>query len=103
MSGSFRIGDDARFAIPPPLQHALAAADARHRASLDRLRDAICAYITDLRGQGVPAGHIATAVRRRVAQVRASGLMVAAGAPDDLLLDQIMRSCLDGDGEIATS
>ena len=88
-------GDDGNFPLPDSLRAALMAADAEHRASLNALRDAICAYVEDLRGQGVSGAEIARSLRGRVAAFRPAGQMAAPVPPGDPLLDQITAWCLE--------
>ena len=87
--------DDASFPLPDSLRAALIAADAEHRASLDALGQAICAYVEDLQGRGVSAGEIARSIRARVAAMRTAGRIAAPAAPGDPLLDQIVAWCLE--------
>ena len=81
--------------LSPALHHALISADAQHRASLDVLRDAICEYVDDLRGQGVPTHNIAGAILRRVAELRSSGVTATLAARVDGIVDEMVASCLE--------
>jgi hypothetical protein len=90
-----KVGDDGAFPLSEALRAALIAADAEHRASLEALRAAVCAYVEDLRGQGVSAAEIVRSVRGRVAVLRTAGRMAAPVAPGDALLDQIVAWCLE--------
>ena len=87
--------DDGGFPLPDSLRAALVAADTEHRASLKGLREAICAYVEELRGQGVSAAEVVRSVRGRVAAVRTAGRMADAVALGDPLLDQIVAWCLE--------
>ena len=86
--------DGGSVPLSPALRQALTAAAAKHHASLDALRDAVCAYVEGLHALGVPVPDIAGAVRRRVAELRAAGRMAAPDASDDTLLDQIVDWCM---------
>ncbi len=66
-----------------------------HRGSLDRLRDAICAFTRDLSAKGMNASDIAAAVREAVLELRAAGVPLAAElATADPSLDQTVAWCL---------
>jgi hypothetical protein len=87
-------GDGGSGPLSPALRQALIIAVAQHRASLDALRDAVCAYVEDLRARGMAAPDIAGALRDRVAELRAANRMAAPEAPDDVLLDQLVDWCV---------
>jgi hypothetical protein len=72
------------------------SADAKHRASLDVLRDAICAYVDDLRGRGVTLPEIASAIRRRLTDLRSASAADAGALRLDGIVDEMVASCLDG-------
>ena len=78
------------------LRASLRAALWTHRDSLDRLRDAICAFAVDLQGKGTPTAEIAIMVREVVAELLASGEALAVElAASDPSLDQTVRWCLE--------
>jgi hypothetical protein len=72
------------------------SADAKHRASLEVLRTAICEYVEDLQDQGMHVRDVATAIRRRIGELRSS----SAANPDtiklDGVVDEMVAACLDG-------
>ena len=90
-----KAGDDGAFPLPESLRAALIAANAEHRASLEALREAVCAYVEDLRARGVSAAEIVRSVRGRVAALRMRGRMAGPVAPGDPLLDQVVAWCLE--------
>jgi hypothetical protein len=78
------------------LRASLRAALWTHRDSLDRLRDAICAFSVDLRDKGMPTAEIAATVRAVVSELRDSGEQLAAQLADaDPSLDQTVTWCLE--------
>lgn len=83
------------FPLSPVLRHALTSADAKHRASLDVLRTAICEYVEDLQHQGRHAGDVATAIRRRIADLRSADEAAGGGGKVDGLVDDMIASCLE--------
>ena len=101
MSHHFK--DDGRpFPFSPALRQALITADGAHRASLEVLRDAICAYVEDLRDQGIPAQDIVGALRHRVADLDSSDGMARLGSGARGIVDEMVESCLEG-GEYESS
>jgi hypothetical protein len=79
----------------PALRQALLSANGEHRASLEVLRDAICEYVEDLRDRGVATQDIASAIRHRVIDLRASGDMAAPPVLVDGIVDEMVASCLE--------
>ena len=80
------------------LSASLRAALWEHRGSLDTLRDAICAFASDLNAKGTNAADIAAAVREAVLELRAAGAPLAAElAEADPSLDQTVAWCLGFD------
>lgn len=91
----FSSGDGRAFSLSPALHYALISADAQHRASLDVLREAICEYVEDLREQGMPRHEVANAIRRRVTEMRSSGVTAPLAARVDGIVDELVASCLE--------
>src|SRR5687768_8664993 len=88
-------GDGKGHPFSPALHHALISADAQHRASLEVLRDAICEYVEDLRGRGVPLHDIASVIRYRVTNLQSSGDLDGPGTLVHGLVDEMVESCLE--------
>ena len=95
MSHHFK-NDGRLLPFSPALGQALVAAEAAHRASLEVLRDAICAYVEDLRDKGIPSHDIAGALRHRMAGLQASDGIATFGADARGIVDDLVASCLDG-------
>jgi hypothetical protein len=87
--------DGKQFPFSPALRAALHGAHASHRATLDVLRDAICEYVEDLRDRGASPKDIASAIRHRVGELRASGTVTTNRVLMDGLVDEMVQSCLD--------
>ena len=80
--------------ILPHLRDAFDAAREGHQRSLDLLRDALCAYVEELRNRGADAEDVGRAVREQF-------VTMEAGAPDPTLLlwranliDAMIASCV---------
>ena len=78
--------------ILPHLRDAFGAAREGHQRSLDALRDAVCAYVDELRHRGADAEDVERAVREQFDAMEADGPDEAAQWRTDLI-DAILESC----------
>lgn len=80
-------------AIPPELRETVVAAQQKHRSTHTALRDAVHAFVDQLRDHGVPHDKVLLSVRSLMAQAGAEGRSVEATKQNARMLAEMLDWC----------